>query len=48
VLDLLRDEPELLAIADAVAAAQFLDADEMPNARLTEQDLSAQAGAGPE
>jgi hypothetical protein len=48
VLDLLRHEPELLAIADAVAATQLLDPTTLPNARLSEQDLSAPAGDVPE
>jgi hypothetical protein len=30
VLDLLRHDPELLAIADAVAATQLLDPEEVP------------------
>jgi hypothetical protein len=45
VRDLLRHDPELLAIADAVAVTQLLDADDVPNATLTEQDLGAQARA---
>jgi hypothetical protein len=42
VLDLLRHDPELLAIADAVAATQLLDPDEVPSATLTEQGLGAE------
>jgi hypothetical protein len=45
VRDLLRHDPELLAIADAVAVTQLLDADDVPNATLTGQDLGAQARA---
>jgi hypothetical protein len=42
VLDLLRHDPELLAIADAVAATQLLDPDEVPNAALMEPELGAE------
>lgn len=42
MLNLLRDDPELLAIADAIVATRVFDADELPDATLREQDLGAQ------
>lgn len=38
VLDLLRHDPELLAIADAIASTQMLDVDEAPSARSQAAD----------
>jgi hypothetical protein len=48
VLDLLRHDPELLAIADAVAATQLRAPDGVPNTRLAERELGAEPGAAPE
>jgi hypothetical protein len=48
VLDLLRHDPELLAIADAVAATQLQPPDEVPNTTLTQQEPGAEPGAAPE
>ena len=44
VLDLLRHDPELLAIADAVAATQLFDADEGLTGTPAEHDLRTQSG----
>ena len=48
VLDLLRHDPELLAIADAVAATQLRAPDGVPNTALAERELGAEQGAVPE
>ena len=48
VLDLLRHDPELLAIADAVAATQLRAHDGVPNTTLAERELGAEPGAAPE
>jgi hypothetical protein len=48
VLDLLRHDPELLAIADAVAATQLAAPDGVPNTKLAERELGAEPGAAPE
>ena len=48
VLDLLRHDPELLAIADAVAATQLRAPDGVPNTTLAERELGAEQGAVPE
>jgi hypothetical protein len=42
VVDVLRHDPELLAIADAVAATQPLNPGEVPNATPTRQGLGAE------
>ena len=48
VLDLLRHDPELLAIADAVAATQLASTDEVPSTAREEQDLGAEPPSVPE
>jgi hypothetical protein len=45
VLELLRHDPELLAIADAVAATDFLDGQRPATAAMPEQDSSAHGQA---
>ena len=46
VLALLCDEPELLAIADAIVATQSDDSEERKG-QLTERDLDTDGGAAP-
>jgi len=48
VLTLLRNDPELLAIADAIAATQLSDAHDAANPTTAETDRGAQASAAPE
>jgi len=48
VLTLLRNDPELLAIADAIAATQLSDAHDAANAKTVETGRSAKASAAPE
>jgi hypothetical protein len=47
VLHLLRHDPELLAIADAVAATQLRAPDGVPNTTLAEREIGAEQGAVP-
>jgi hypothetical protein len=47
VLDLLRHDPELLAIADAVAATQLFDADAGLSGTRAEHKLRTQSGRRP-